>query len=91
MRDTKHLEKFAKERGIAPKEKRSRKVWDEATQSWAYRTGYQKATSMDDPESWPIMEVKRNDDPFENPWQRARDAKKERVEKNTMNKLRFFL
>ncbi len=43
---------------------------------------------MDDPESWPIMEVKRNDDPFENPWQRARDAKKERVEKNTMNRMK---
>lgn len=43
---------------------------------------------MDDPESWPIMEVKKNDDPFENPWQRARDAKKERVEKNIMNRMK---
>eukprot|EP00551_Chaetoceros_affinis_P004222 CAMPEP_0203662718 /NCGR_PEP_ID=MMETSP0090-20130426/589_1 /ASSEMBLY_ACC=CAM_ASM_001088 /TAXON_ID=426623 /ORGANISM="Chaetoceros affinis, Strain CCMP159" /LENGTH=512 /DNA_ID=CAMNT_0050525547 /DNA_START=34 /DNA_END=1572 /DNA_ORIENTATION=+ len=81
-------EKFAKERGIAPKEKRSRKVWDEATQSWAYRTGYQKASSANDPDSWPIMEVKKNDNPFEDPWQRARDAKKDRVEKNTLNRMR---
>lgn len=33
------------------------------------------------------MEVKKNDDPFEDPWQRARDAKKERIEKNTMNRM----
>ena len=34
------------------------------------------------------MEVKKNDDPFEDPWQRARDAKKDRVEKNTLNRMR---
>mmetsp|Transcript_418 Transcript_418/g.443 ORF Transcript_418/g.443 Transcript_418/m.443 type:complete len:477 (+) Transcript_418:133-1563(+) len=81
-------EKFAKERGIAPKEKRSRKVWDEATQSWGHRTGFDKAASANNPESWPIMEVKGNDDPFEDPWERARDAKKERVDKNTVNRMR---
>lgn len=81
-------EKFAKERGIAPKEKRSRKVWDEATGEWAYRTGYQKASSENDPMSWPIMEVRKNQDPFEDPWERARDAKKARVDKNTMNRMK---
>jgi regulator of ribosome biosynthesis len=34
------------------------------------------------------MEVKRNDNPFDDPWEKARDAKKERVEKNTMNRMR---
>lgn len=38
--------------------------------------------------SWPIMEVRRNDDPFDDPWEKARDAKKERVDKNTMNKMK---
>jgi regulator of ribosome biosynthesis len=38
--------------------------------------------------SWPIMEVKRNDDPFDDPWEKARDAKKDRVDKNTVNKMR---
>jgi regulator of ribosome biosynthesis len=38
--------------------------------------------------SWPIMEVKKNDDPFEDPWERARDAKKDRVEKNANNRMR---
>jgi len=85
--DTK-WDKFAKERRIAPKEKRSRKVWDEQTGEWAYRTGYDKASSPNDPLSWPIMEVRRNDDPFADPWEKARDAKKDRVDKNTMNKMK---
>jgi regulator of ribosome biosynthesis len=38
--------------------------------------------------SWPIMEVKKNDDPFEDPWERARDAKKDRVNKNEQNKMK---
>ena len=63
-------------------------MWDEQTGEWGYRTGYQKASSENDPESWPIMEVKRNDDPFDDPWQKARDAKKDRVDKNTMNKMK---
>lgn len=63
-------------------------MWDEATNSWAYRTGYQKASSANDPESWPIMEVKKNDNPFDDPWQRARDEKKERIEKNAYNRMK---
>jgi len=85
--DTK-WEKFAKERGISQKEKRSRKVWDEGTQSWSYLTGYQKSSNENDPESWPIMEVKGNEDPFDDPWERARDAKKDRVNKNVTNRMR---
>ena len=78
-------EKFAKERRIAPKEKRSRKVWDESTQSWAYLTGSGK-TSSD--KEWPIMEVKKGDDPFEDPWQKARDSKKNKIDKNIENRMR---
>ncbi len=63
-------------------------MWDEATGEWAYRTGYQKASTPNDPLSWPIMEVKKNDDPFEDPWMRARDAKKDRVDKNTLSRLK---
>ena len=81
-------EKFAKERGIPTnKEKRSRKVWDEATGTWMYRHGYQKANDATNTE-WPIMEVKGNEDPYEDPWERARDAKKARVDKNTENRMR---
>jgi len=85
---TSKWEKFAKEKGISEKEKRSRKVWDEGTRSWSYLTGYQKSGNENDPESWPIMEVKGNEDPFVDPWERARDAKKDRVNKNVMNRMR---
>lgn len=80
-------DKFAKERGIGTKEKRSRKVWDEASQTWSYLTGYQKSADADNPESWPIMEVKGNENPYDDPWERARDTKKERVEKNVMSRM----
>jgi len=34
------------------------------------------------------MEVKKGDDPYEDPWQKTRDAKKNRVEKNIENRMR---
>jgi Ribosome biogenesis regulatory protein (RRS1) len=50
-----------------------------------YRHGYQKANN--DAASWPIMEVKRNDDPYTDPWEKLRDANRARVEKNTENRM----
>lgn len=80
-------EKFAKERGIAlNQEKRSRKVWDEVTQSWKHRTGYDKANNSS--KEWPIMEVRRNDDPYQDPWERLRDEKRAKVDKNVENRMR---
>jgi len=88
-------EKFAKERGISVnKEKRSRKVWDEATQSWKFRHGYDKANAetADDTKGrpggmWPIMEVGANDDPYADPWEKARDEKHARTEQNRLSRL----
>lgn len=51
-----------------------------------YRTGYEKANNTS--KEWPIMEVKGNEDPFEDPWERMRDAKRSRVEKNMENRMR---
>jgi len=83
--DTK-WEKFAKERGIAlNQEKRSRKVWDETTQSWMHRTGKDKANNASE---WPIMEVRRNDDPFQDPWERLRDEKRAKVDGNVESRMR---
>lgn len=80
-------EKFAKMKGIPlNKSKRSQKVWDEAEETWKFRHGYNKAN--DDAKEWPIMEVKKNDDPFEDPWERLRDAKRNRVDKNMENRMR---
>lgn len=79
-------EKFAKSKGIPlNKEKRSRKVWDEATGTWKFRHGFEKANSSSN--EWPIMEVGANDDPFDDPWEKLRDAKRERTEKNLKNRM----
>ena len=79
-------EKFAKAKGIGVNQsKRSRKVWDEATNEWMYRTGYQKAG--DKPNSWPIREADPKD-PFADPWQADRKAQEERVTKNTKQRLK---
>jgi hypothetical protein len=68
------------------KNKRSQKVWDETAQEWKFRHGYNKANN--DSKEWPIMEVGGNDDPFEDPWERMRDAKRGRVEKNMVNRMK---
>jgi regulator of ribosome biosynthesis len=80
-------EKFAREKGIAAnKEKRSRKVWDEGTGTWLFRHGYQKAN--DKSKEWPIMEVKDNENPYEDPWEKLRDEKNTRVGKNREQRMK---
>jgi len=79
-------EKFAKERGIQAKSKRSRKVYDEATDSWKHLTGPDKANSST--KEWPIMEVKRGDDPYMDPWEKARDAHRTKMDKQMENRMR---
>ena len=70
-------EQFALQRGIAPKGKQSRKVFDEATGEWKHLTGSLDNKANAGPESWPIIEVKKNDDPMQDPWERLREEKKE--------------
>ena len=80
-------EKFAKAKGISLNDsKRSRKVWDEATGSWMFRHGYEKANKKDN--EWPIMEVGANDNPYDDPWEKLREDKREKVEKNVANRMR---
>lgn len=80
-------EKFAKAKGIVlNKEKRSRKVWDDDTGSWKFRHGYEKANKKDN--EWPIMEVGAEDDPYADPWEKQREDKRERVEKNVANRMK---
>jgi regulator of ribosome biosynthesis len=81
-------EQFALQRGIAPKGKQSRKVFDEATGEWKYLTGSLETKANAGPESWPIIEVKKNDDPMQDPWEKLREEKKSRVSKNTESRMR---
>jgi regulator of ribosome biosynthesis len=81
-------EKFALERGISPKSKRSRKQFDEATGTWKHLTGSHQNKANAGPESWPILEVKKNDDPHQDPWEKLRDEKKARIHKNTASRMK---
>lgn len=51
-----------------------------------YRHGYEKANKKD--KDWPIMEVGANDDPFEDPWEKIRDEKRARTDKNMESNLK---
>lgn len=80
-------EKFAKAKGIALNpEKRSRKVWDEASGTWMFRHGYEKANKKDN--EWPIMEVGANDNPFDDPWEKEREEKRTRVDRNIERRMK---
>lgn len=80
-------EKFAKAKGMPlNKEKRSRKVWDEASGSWMYRHGYEKANKKEN--EWPIMEVGANDNPYEDPWEKQREEKRTRVDRNVERRMK---
>jgi len=81
-REETRWEKFAKEKGIESK-KRSRKVYDEETDDWKARYGM--GSKKNDEMNYPIMEADAKD-PYANPWEKLRDAKKERVEENQIRK-----
>ena len=78
-------EKFAREKGIKNK-KRDRMVYDEVEQEYRPRYGYKGANSRI--ENHAIVEVKEGQDPMEDPWAAARQEKKRRVEKNTLQRVR---
>lgn len=72
-------EKFAKEKGIK-KKKRERMVYDDEQEQFAPRYGYKRAKAGEE-ESY-VMEVKKGQDPYADPWEAAREEKKKRIEKN---------
>lgn len=78
-------EKFAKEKGIKNK-KRERMVFDEVEQDFRPRYGYKGANSRI--ENHAIVEVKEGQDPMSDPWAEAKQEKKRRVEKNSLQQVR---
>lgn len=72
-------ERFARDKGIKNK-KKERMVFDEVAEEYRPRYGYKRANSGIDDQ--PIVEVKKGQDPFADPWAEARTEKKKRVEKN---------
>ncbi|KAM9774817.1 ribosome biogenesis regulatory protein homolog [Syngnathus typhle] len=77
-------EQFAKLKGIQ-KKKKTNLVWDETAKEWRRRWGYKRA--KDDTKEW-LIEVPQTADPNEDQFAKRVTAKKERVAKNELNRLR---
>ncbi|XP_022067053.1 ribosome biogenesis regulatory protein homolog [Acanthochromis polyacanthus] len=77
-------EQFAKLKGIQ-KKKKTNLVWDENAKEWRRRWGYKRAN--DDTKEW-LIEVPETADPNEDQFAKRVKAKKERVAKNELNRLR---
>ncbi|CAG5116977.1 unnamed protein product [Candidula unifasciata] len=77
-------QEYAKSKGILNK-KKSRMVWDEAAKEYKPRWGYKRAN--DGTQDW-LIEVPANADPMEDQFAKRQTAKKERVAKNELQRLR---
>merc|ERR1719385_379756 len=79
-------EKYAKEKGIEKKKKKDRLVWDDVVQKWVPQFGYKKA-QIEAEKNWAIP-VKHNHDPNEDPYEKLKEDKREKVAKNELQRLR---
>jgi len=77
-------QEYAKSKGILNK-KKSRMVFDEASQEYKPRWGYKRAN--DNTKDW-LIPVPDNADPMEDQFAKRMNAKKERVAKNELQRLR---
>jgi len=78
-------EKFAQSKGITAKSKRDKKVWDEESETWKPRYGYHRGN--DNTRDW-LIEIPDNKDSNADYFKERLDAKKERVAKNQVQRLR---
>jgi len=78
-------QKYAQMKGIHNK-KRGRKVWDEQSQSWKPRWGYDRAKGST--ADWLIEVPENTPDPNADFFEMRQQAKKERVAKNELQRLR---
>jgi len=79
-------EKYAKEKGIEKKKKKDRLVWDDVVSKWVPQFGYKKAQAEAD-KNW-MIPLKQNADPTEDPYEKLAEAKREKVAKNELQRLR---
>lgn len=77
-------ETFAKSRGIAPKAKRERMVWDETHSDWRPRFGYGRVDNGQ--KDW-VIEVKDGMDPYADHFAALKADKTQRLLKNRTNQL----
>lgn len=79
-------EKYAKEKGIEKKKKKSNLVWDDVVQKWIPQFGYKKVKNEQD-KNW-MMPLKGNAPDDENPYEKEAEAKREKVAKNELQRLK---
>lgn len=72
-------EQFAASKGIQNK-KKERMVWDEERQQYLPRYGYKR--KKEGIQEYGVVEIKNGQDPYEDPFAKAKNEKKERVQKN---------
>eukprot|EP01102_Stenamoeba_stenopodia_P008761 TRINITY_DN2557_c0_g1_i2.p1 TRINITY_DN2557_c0_g1~~TRINITY_DN2557_c0_g1_i2.p1 ORF type:complete len:289 (+),score=86.50 TRINITY_DN2557_c0_g1_i2:162-1028(+) len=77
-------ELFRQAKGIA-KRKKERLVWDEVTQEWKPRYGYNRANNEAD--DW-VIEAKPGDNPHDDPFEKRDQEKRDRVAKQKKNELK---
>ncbi|KAL3989877.1 Ribosome biogenesis regulatory protein (RRS1) family protein [Acanthocheilonema viteae] len=78
-------EQYAQQKGIR-KKKQDRKFFDEQTQEWKARYGY-KSVKNNNAKDW-LIEIPDNKDPMIDYFDERQKAKRERVDKNEMQRLR---
>ena len=72
-------EQFAASKGIQNK-KKERMIWDEERQQYLPRYGYKR--KKEGIEEYGVVEIKNGQDPYEDPFAKSKNEKKERIQKN---------
>lgn len=81
-------ERFARDKGIKSKSNKTRekKVWDDTTQKWLPRYGYNKVRN-DEQKDW-LIEIPDQADPNVDYFAQKKEQKKEKIAKNKYQQLR---
>ena len=81
-------EKFREERGMAPRAKRSRLVFDELTQDWVPRWGPNSVKKIADKHQWAMVEKPKHREAGVDPFTYAKAEKRAKIEKQNLRSLK---
>lgn len=81
-------EKFRLERGMAPRRKRSRLVFDPLTNDWAPRWGKDSVKKIEDRHNWLMPEKEKHREAGVDPFTYAKAEKKAKLEKHKLAEVR---
>lgn len=81
-------EKFREERGLAPRKKRSRLVFDEIQNDWVPRWGKGSIKKLAEGDNWLMAEKPKHVEAGLNPFDYAKAEKKGKLEKQNLAELK---